>query len=74
MAQIAIAWVLSRGCDIVPLVGARRRDTLQQSLGALAITLSPAELEELDQAFPQGVAAGTRYAESQMAHLDSERY
>ncbi|MHB8254882.1 MAG: aldo/keto reductase [Acidiferrobacter sp.] len=73
VAQIAIAWVLSRGCDIVPLVGARRRDTLQESLGSLAITLSPAELEELDRAFPQGAAAGARYAEPQMAHLDSER-
>ncbi|MHB1513777.1 aldo/keto reductase, partial [Acidiferrobacter sp.] len=73
MAQMAIAWVLARGDDIVPLIGARTRETLRESLGALAITLSPAELEALDRAFPEGVAAGARYGEPQMAHLDSER-
>ncbi|MHB1513844.1 aldo/keto reductase, partial [Acidiferrobacter sp.] len=73
MAQMAIAWVLARGDDIVPLIGARTRETLRESLGALAVTLSPAELAVLDQAFPEGVAAGARYGEPQMAHLDSER-
>ncbi len=73
MAQMAIAWVLARGDDIVPLIGARTRETLRESLGALAVTLSPAEIEALDRAFPEGVAAGARYGEPQMAHLDSER-
>lgn len=75
MAQIAIAWVLARGEDIVPLIGARKRETLRESLDALAMPpLSPQELAALDKAFPEGVAAGARYAEPQMAHLDSERH
>jgi aryl-alcohol dehydrogenase-like predicted oxidoreductase len=57
----------------VPLVGARRRDRLTEALGALDITLTPAHLAALGKAFPPGVAAGTRYAEEQMAHLDSEK-
>lgn len=72
-AQIAIAWVASRGADIVPLVGARRRDRLQEALGAQNITLSAADLMALDEAFPVGVAAGARYPEAQLAHMDSER-
>ncbi|MFL5844859.1 MAG: aldo/keto reductase [Solirubrobacteraceae bacterium] len=73
VAQLAIAWVLSRGEDIVPLVGARRRDRLEEALGALDVTLSPADLERIDAAVPAGAAAGDRYAAPQMAMLDSER-
>lgn len=73
VAQIAIAWALSRGDDIVPLVGARRRDRLAESLGALAVKLSTDDLAALEAAVPRGAAAGARYAETQMAHLDSER-
>lgn len=73
VAQIAIAWVLSRGGDIVPLVGARSRTRLSESLGAVAVTLTDADLAQIEQAVPKGVAAGTRYAEGQMAMLDSER-
>jgi len=73
VAQIAIAWVLSRGDDVVPLIGARRRDQLAESLGALALTLSRDDLAALEKALPKGAAAGTRYAEAQMAHLDSEK-
>ena len=73
VAQIAIAWVLSRGDDIVPLVGARRRDRLAESLGALTVTLSTDEVAALERAVPKGAAAGARYAEAQMTHLDSER-
>ncbi|HYG86269.1 MAG TPA: aldo/keto reductase [Azospirillum sp.] len=73
VAQVAIAWVLSRGSDIVPLVGARRRDRLDESLGALALALSPEDLAAIEAAVPKGSAAGSRYAETQMAHLDSER-
>jgi pyridoxine 4-dehydrogenase len=73
VAQVAIAWVAAQGSDIVPLVGARRRDRLTEALGALDVKLTPAHLAALGKAFPPGVAAGTRYAEEQMAHLDSEK-
>jgi aryl-alcohol dehydrogenase-like predicted oxidoreductase len=72
-AQAAIAWVLSRGEDIVPLVGARSRDRLAESLGALDVTLDAADLAAFEQAVPAGAVAGTRYEAGQMAHLDSER-
>jgi aryl-alcohol dehydrogenase-like predicted oxidoreductase len=72
VAQIAIAWVLSRGDDIVALVGARRRDRLAEALGALEVKLDAADLERIEAAIPPGAAAGERYPEPQMAHLDSE--
>ncbi|MEV5276468.1 aldo/keto reductase [Streptomyces sp. NPDC052811] len=72
VAQIAIAWVLSRGEDIVPLVGARRRDRLTEALGALDVDLSTDDLAAIEAAVPAGAAAGDRYPEAQMAHLDSE--
>lgn len=73
VAQVAIAWVLSRGEDIVPLIGARTRQRLTESLGALALRLSPDDLGAIERAVPQGAAAGERYAPALMAHLDSER-
>jgi aryl-alcohol dehydrogenase-like predicted oxidoreductase len=73
VAQIAIAWVAAQGADIVPLVGARRRDRLAEALGALDVVLTPADLEAIEQAVPKGAAAGERYAAAQMEHLDSER-
>lgn len=72
VAQIAIAWVLSRGDDIVPLVGARRRDRLAEALGALDVAFETADLEAIERAVPRDSAAGERYPESQMTHLDSE--
>ena len=72
-AQVAIAWVLARGEDVVPVVGARRRDRLDEALGALDVTLDDATLARLDDAFPPGVAEGDRYASAQMGMLDSER-
>ncbi|MFB7464318.1 aldo/keto reductase [Streptomyces sp. NPDC056224] len=72
VAQTAIAWVLSRGEDIVPLVGARRRDRLAEALGAMEISLSAADLAAIEEAVPAGAAAGDRYPAAQMAHLDSE--
>ncbi|MGM1065769.1 aldo/keto reductase [Saccharothrix sp. Mg75] len=72
VAQLAIAWVLSRGDDVVPLVGARRRDRLAEALGALEVELTPADLAAVEAAVPPDAAAGSRYAEAQMAHLDSE--
>jgi aryl-alcohol dehydrogenase-like predicted oxidoreductase len=73
VAQLAIAWVLARGDDIVPLVGARRRDRLEEALGAVGVEFSLDELEAIEQAVPPGAAAGERYAPEQMAMLDSER-
>ncbi|MCX5226098.1 aldo/keto reductase [Streptomyces sp. NPDC006553] len=76
VAQTAIAWVLAqaerRGADIVPLVGARRRDRLAEALGALDVTLDAADLAAIEEAVPAGAAAGDRYPAAQMAHLDSE--
>ena len=73
LAQIAIAWVLSRGKDIVPIIGARHRQSLAESLAALDVILSSEDLLTIEKALPKGIAAGSRYAEAQMAHLDSER-
>ncbi|GAB3955504.1 hypothetical protein GCM10027614_65030 [Micromonospora vulcania] len=73
VAQIAIAWVLARGGNIVPLIGARRRDRLTEALGAAILTLTEADLAAIEAAVPPGAAAGTRYDEAQMAMLDSER-
>ena len=73
VAQVAIAWVLSRGEDIVPLVGARRRERLGESLGALDLRLSENDLAAIEAAVPADAAAGTRYDAMQMSMLDSER-
>lgn len=72
-AQLAIAWVAAQGKDIVPLVGARRRDRLQESLGASRISLTDAQLRALAEAIPADKVAGSRYPEALMAHLDSEK-
>ncbi len=73
VAQVAIAWVVSRGDDIVPLIGARTRERLQEALGALEVELSSDDLEAIEAAVPAGAAAGDRYDEHQMAMLDSEK-
>lgn len=72
-AQVAIAWVAAQGNEIVPLVGARTRNRLSEALGATRVTLTPAHLAALAKAFPPNIAAGTRYAAEQMAHLDSAK-
>ena len=73
VAQLAIGWVLSRGQDIVPLIGARRRDRLEEALGALGLNLTQEDLAEIELAVPRGAASGDRYNELGMAQLDSER-
>jgi len=73
VAQVAIGWVLSRGSDIVPLIGARRRDRLGEALAAVDLDLSPGDLARIERAVPSGATAGDRYPTVQMAHLDSER-
>ncbi|MDB5450305.1 MAG: aldo/keto reductase [Phenylobacterium sp.] len=72
-AQAAIAWVLAQGEDIVPVIGARRRDQLAEALGALATALTPDDLAAIESAVPKGAAAGDRYPAAQMHSLDSER-
>jgi aryl-alcohol dehydrogenase-like predicted oxidoreductase len=72
-SQLAIAWVLSKGVDIVPVLGARTRRQLQESLGALSVALSAEELSDLDETFTAGIVAGTRYDATQMRMLDSEK-
>ena len=72
VAQLAIAWVLSRGDDIIPVIGARRRDRLTEALRALDVALTPADVAAMEAAMPKGAAVGQRYAPAQMAHLDSE--
>lgn len=72
-AQIAIAWVLAQGPDIFPLIGARTRPRLAEALGACDRALPGKTLQRLTQAFPPGIAQGTRYPAHGMASLDSER-
>jgi aryl-alcohol dehydrogenase-like predicted oxidoreductase len=72
-SQLAIAWVLMKGPSIVPLVGARTRTQLAESLGALQLTLTVADVERIEAALPPTAVAGTRYDEHQMRVLDSER-
>jgi len=71
-AQLAIAWVRSRGADIVPLVGARRRDQLKEALWSLDLRLTADDLARIEAAVPPEATAGARYDPTQMAHLDSE--
>ena len=73
VAQLAIAWVLARGEDIVPLVGTTRRDRLAEAVDALQLELRENDLAVIERAVPPGAAAGDRYDERQMAMLDSER-
>ncbi len=73
VAQVAIGWVLSQGLDLVPVVGARRRDRLTEALGALELELAAADLAQIEQAVPRATAAGDRYNPGGMASLDSER-
>jgi aryl-alcohol dehydrogenase-like predicted oxidoreductase len=73
VAQVAVAWVASRGEDIVPLVGARTRTRLAESLGALDLRLSAEDLTAIEAAVPVEAVAGTRYDAMQMSHLDSEK-
>ena len=73
VAQLAIAWVLARGADVVPLIGARTRVRLAESLGALEVELDADDLAQIEEAVPVEAVAGERYHAEQMAILDSER-
>ncbi len=71
--QLAIAWVLAKGEDIVPLIGARKRSQLDESLDAIGIQLTASDLAQIEESIPRDAVAGTRYGEDQMRMLDSER-
>ena len=73
VAQIAIAWVTRQGDDIIPLIGARRRDRLAEALGSLGVTLTANDMAAIERAVPKDAAAGTRYPGPAMADLDSEK-
>jgi aryl-alcohol dehydrogenase-like predicted oxidoreductase len=73
VAQAAIAWVAQQGEDIVPLVGARRRDRLSEAVGSLGVKLSAKDLAAIEAAMPADAAAGSRYPAMAMADLDSEK-
>ena len=72
VAQAAVAWVLSRGDDVIPLVGARTRDQLSEALGAVDLALTSDDLAAIERAVPHDAVAGARYPEQGMAGLDSE--
>jgi aryl-alcohol dehydrogenase-like predicted oxidoreductase len=71
--QLCVAWARAKGSAIIPLVGARTRKQLDDALGALSLELSPDDIASLEHAVPPTAVAGSRYQESQMKHLDSER-
>ena len=73
VAQIAIAWVAAQGQDIVPLVGARRRDRLTEALGSRGVQLSAEDMATIERAVPKDAAAGARYPDAQLKHMDSEK-
>jgi len=70
-AQLALAWVLARGPDIVPIPGTKRRTRLDENLDALTVTLDAAELAEIEAVFPPDAAAGTRYPEAMMGAVNA---
>jgi len=73
VAQLAAAWVISRGKEIIPLFGARRRQQLTEALQAMSVSFTAEELAAIERLAPPGAAAGDRYAPQQMVALDSER-
>jgi len=70
-AQLALAWVLAQGEDVIPIPGTKRRKYLEENIAAVEIALSPAELRELDVAFPAGVTAGSRYPAPHMPRVNA---
>jgi aryl-alcohol dehydrogenase-like predicted oxidoreductase len=68
-AQLALAWVLGQGEDIIPIPGTKRRTYLDQNLDGIDVLLTKAEVAKLDEILPRGVAAGTRYAEAMMSRV-----
>jgi len=73
VAQLAVAWILSKGQDVIPLIGTKHPAQLAEALAVLSRTLSADEIQRIEQVVPQGSVAGDRYAPEQMRTLDSER-
>lgn len=73
VAQLAIAWVLSKGSDIVPVIGSRTREQLKEALGSLDVKLLREDVARIEEMIPANSVAGTRYGMDQMARLDSEK-
>jgi len=69
-SQLALAWVLAQGEDIVPIPGTKQRPYLEEDVRALEVELAPADLEEIDEVAPKGVAAGARYHEAGMRTIN----
>ncbi|MGI8566872.1 MAG: aldo/keto reductase [Pyrinomonadaceae bacterium] len=69
-AQLALAWVLAQGEEIVPIPGTKRRKYLEENVAALEVEITPEDLERINEVAPKGVAAGTRYAEAQMSAVN----
>src|SRR5205085_1247928 len=69
-SQLALAWVLAKGEDLVPIPGTKRRKYLEENLHALDVSLTPGELQTLDTVFPPGAASGARYPEAMMKSLN----
>jgi aryl-alcohol dehydrogenase-like predicted oxidoreductase len=67
--QLALAWLLAQGTDVIPIPGTKRKERLLENLGALTVTLSEADIAEISAAIPPGSAAGTRYPEPQMTSV-----
>jgi aryl-alcohol dehydrogenase-like predicted oxidoreductase len=70
-AQLALAWVLAQGDDVIPIPGTKRRKYLEENLGALEVALTPADLARIEEVAPKGVAAGTRYPEAMMSFVNT---
>jgi aryl-alcohol dehydrogenase-like predicted oxidoreductase len=70
-AQLALAWLLDQGKDIVPIPGTKQRRYLEENVGALEVELSPSDLEQIEEVAPKGVAVGERYNEAAMRTIDS---
>ena len=70
LAALALAWLLHRGRDVIPIPSSKSRDHLADNLSALDVALSAAELSRIDGICPAGAAAGTRYPENQMSRLN----
>ena len=68
-AQLALAWLLTRGDDVVPIPATRRTSRIDENAAAVNLQLDAQQLDRLDRAFPPGVAAGTRYPEKQMKNM-----
>jgi len=69
-SQLALAWVLAQGHDIVPIPGTKRRNYLEENVGALNVELAPEDLRRIEEAFPHGAASGLRYPEHMMSHVN----